>query len=168
MAKLYEIMDNICLAYDNISLSEYIELLEYGIKEITVDTVPAKLNQVEVVDINRSRGIEKKIAYLIGCYDGGLPTVQSEDNIFTDIELEKLKLVGIDLEYEIENKIKAIDFIRKNLNVDEDSIMACKLFNEIKSLEEELVKIQEKIDKVEKEKADYEDSISEILAKFDD
>jgi len=97
LAKLYEVMDNICLAYDDISLKEYIELFEYGIKEVTVDTIPAKLNQIEVVDINRSRGIEKKIAYLIGCYDGGLPTVQSEDNIFTDIELEKLKLVGIDL-----------------------------------------------------------------------
>ena len=97
IAKLYEVMDNICLAYDDISLKEYIELLEYGIKEITVDTVPAKLNQVEVIDINRSRGLEKKVGYLIGCYDGGLPTVQSEDNIFTDIELEKLRIVGIDL-----------------------------------------------------------------------
>lgn len=97
LAKLYEIMDNISLAYDEITLKEYIELLEYGIKEIKVDTVPAKLDQVEVIDINRSRGTEKKIAYIIGCYDGGLPTVQSEDNIFTDIELEKLKAVGIDL-----------------------------------------------------------------------
>lgn len=97
LAKLYEIMDNICLAYDKISISEYIELLDYGIKEVKVETVPAKLNQVEVVDINWSRGTSKKIAYIIGCYDGGLPTVQSEDNIFTDIELEKLKLVGIDL-----------------------------------------------------------------------
>ncbi|MBQ8043455.1 MAG: hypothetical protein IJ272_04825 [Clostridia bacterium] len=97
LAKLYEIMDNISLAYEEITLKEYIELLEYGIKEVKVDTVPAKLDQVEVIDINRSRGIEKKVAYIIGCYDGGLPTVQSEDNIFTDIELEKLKAVGIDL-----------------------------------------------------------------------
>ena len=39
---------------------------------------------------------------------------------------------------------------------------------EIKALEAELVKIQEKIDKVGKEKEEYESSISEILAKFDD
>lgn len=97
VAKIYEVMDNICLAYEDITLREYIELLDYGIKEIKVDTVPAKINQVEVIDINRSRGTKKKIAYVIGCYDGGLPTVQSEDNIFTDIELEKLKAVGIDL-----------------------------------------------------------------------
>ena len=39
---------------------------------------------------------------------------------------------------------------------------------EIKSLEAELVKIQEKIEKVEKEKNEYENSISDILGKFDD
>lgn len=95
--KIYEVMDNITLAYENISLGEYIELLEYGIKEAKVDTIPAKIDQIEVIDINRSRGTKKKLAYIIGCYDGGLPTVQDEDNIFTDIELEKLRLVGIDL-----------------------------------------------------------------------
>lgn len=97
VSKIYEIMDNICLACENITLSEYIDLFEYGIKECKVETVPAKVDEVEVIDINRSRGTEKKIVYIIGCYDGGLPTVQSEDNIFTDIELEKLKAVGIDL-----------------------------------------------------------------------
>lgn len=97
VSKIYEIMDNISLAYQKITLKDYIELLDYGIKEITVDTVPAKIDEVEVIDINRARGIEKKVAYIIGCYDGGLPTVQGEDNIFTDIELEKLKAVGIEL-----------------------------------------------------------------------
>lgn len=104
LAKLYEIMDNISLAYEKITLKEYIELFEFGIKETKVDTVPARLNQIEVIDINRSRGTEKKIAYIIGCYDGGLPTVQDEDNIFTDIELEKLKAVGIDLKQTSEER----------------------------------------------------------------
>jgi len=104
IAKLYEVMDNICLAYEDITLKEYVKLLEYGINEIKVDTVPAKLNQVEVIDINKARGTEKKIGYIIGCYDGGLPTVQTEDNIFTDIELEKLKLVGIDLKQTSEER----------------------------------------------------------------
>ena len=104
ISKLYEIMDNICIAYDKLTLKEYIELLEYGIKEITVDTIPAKLEQIEIIDINRSRGTEKKIIYIIGCYDGGLPTVQNEDNIFTDIELERLKTVGIDLKQTSEER----------------------------------------------------------------
>lgn len=97
VSKLYEVMDNICLAYDKIATKDYLELFEYGVKEITIDTIPAKVNQVEVIDINKSRGLEKKVAYIIGCYDGGLPTVQSEDSIFTDVELEKLKALGIDL-----------------------------------------------------------------------
>lgn len=97
VAKIYEIMDNISIAYENISLKEYVELLEYGIREIKLESIPAKLNQIEVLDINENRGIKKKIGYIIGCYDTGLPTLQAEDNIFTDIELEKLRVVGIDL-----------------------------------------------------------------------
>ncbi len=123
--KIYEIMDNISLAYEDITLKEYIDLLEYGVKQINVDTVPAKIEQVEVIDINRSRGTEKKIAYIIGCYDGGLPTVQSEDNIFTDIELEKLKAVGIDLKQtsdernnmQLFNIYQAINKVRDSLTV---------------------------------------------------
>ena len=104
LSKLYEVMDNISLAYDKIQLKEYLELLEYGIKESTIDTIPAKVNEIEIIDINKSRGNEKKIAYIIGCYDGGLPATQIEDNIFTDIELEKLKSAGIDLKQTSEER----------------------------------------------------------------
>ena len=97
VSKVYEVMDNITIAYDNISLKEYIMLFEYGVKELKVDTIPAKVDQIEIIDINKNRGTEKKVGYIIGCYDGGLPTIQGEDNIFTDIELQKLKNVGIDL-----------------------------------------------------------------------
>ena len=76
VSKIYEVMDNITLAYDSISLKEYATLFEYGIKELKVDTIPAKVDQVEIVDINKNRGSEKQVGYIIGCYDGGLPTIQ--------------------------------------------------------------------------------------------
>jgi len=104
VAKLYEIMDNICMAYDSLSLEEYVNLIEYGINKLSLDTIPAKVDEVEIIDINKIRGTEKKIVYIIGCYDGGLPTAQAEDNIFTDIELEKLKACGIDLKQTSEQR----------------------------------------------------------------
>ncbi len=178
LAKLYEIMDNICLAYENITLKEYIELFEYGIKEISVDTVPAKLNQVEVVDINRSRGIEKKIAYLIGCYDGGLPTVQSEDNIFTDIELEKLKLVGIDLKQtsdernnmQLFNIYQAINKVREKLTItvpsslsSGSSLRPSSLVQEIKTL------LNIKLESVEKkETLNIDEAFMEFVSKLNE
>ena len=63
------------------------------------------------------------MGYIIGCYDGGLPTVQSEDNIFTDMELEKLKAVGIDLKQttdernnmQLFNIYQTINKVRQNL-----------------------------------------------------
>lgn len=50
------------------------------------------------------------------------------------------KVIFDGLDYEVENGTKVIDFIRKNLNIDEETIMACKLFNEIKSLETSIEK----------------------------
>ena len=44
------------------------------------------------------------------------------------------------LDYDTSEGTKVIDFIRKNLSVDEDEIMACKLFNEVKSLETKIEK----------------------------
>lgn len=104
LGKIYEVMDSIVIAYDKISIKDYYDLLEYGIYDAKIDTIPEKLNQIEIVDINRSRGTEKKVGYLIGCYDGGLPSIQSEDNIFTDVELEKLKSFGIDLKQTSEER----------------------------------------------------------------
>ena len=97
ITKLYEIMDNISLAYESITLEEYIALFEYGAKEIKVDTIPENIDQVYVADINKNRGLEKKIGYIIGAYDGGLPSIQNEDSIFSDAELNKLKEKNIDL-----------------------------------------------------------------------
>lgn len=125
LSKLYEVMDNIVLAYDNISVKEYSELLEYGTKEIVVDTIPEKNDQVYISDINKNRGTEKKIGYIIGAYDGGLPVIQNEDNIFSDIELKKLKEVDIDLKQsridrnnmQLFNIYQAINKIRETLIV---------------------------------------------------
>ena len=51
-----------------------------------------------------------------------------------------VKIIFDELDYEVENGTKVIDFIRKNLNIDEETIMACKIFNEVKSLETKLEK----------------------------
>ena len=97
IGKIYEVMDNINLGYNTISKEDYLEMLKFGLKNIMLDTIPAMNNQVEIIDINVNRGTEKKIGYIIGCYDTGLPLVQTEDGIFSDIELQKLKQVGVGL-----------------------------------------------------------------------
>ncbi len=125
ISKLYEIMDNIILAYENITLKEYLELLEYGAKEQITDTIPEKIDQVYIADINKNRGTSKKIGYIIGAYDGGLPVVQNEDNIFSDVELKKLKDKGVDLKQtridrnnmQLFNIYQAINKIREKLIV---------------------------------------------------
>lgn len=118
VSKLYEIMDNICIAYKKLSQMEYIELFEYGAKETKVDTIPEKIDQVYVADINKSRGTSKKIGYFIGMYDGGMPSIQVEDSIFTDKELLMLKKKNIELKETSQNRnnmqlFNILDAIRK-------------------------------------------------------
>ena len=104
IGKIYSVMDSINLAFDEITKEEYLNLLTFGIKSIVTQTIPAKKNEVEVLDINISRGKEKKIGYIIGCYDTGLPMSKEEDSIFSDSELEKLKNLGIDLKETCEER----------------------------------------------------------------
>lgn len=104
VSKVYEVMDNICIAYDKLELSEYIELFEYGTKEVTTDTIPEKLDQVYIADINKSRGTDKRLGFVIGMYDGGLPKIQTEDSIFTDKELNTLKERNVILKETSENR----------------------------------------------------------------
>lgn len=91
LSKIYEVMDSIDVAYQNISINDYYDSLIFGLKTIQIDTIPPKQEEVEIIDINKNRGTEKKIGYIIGCYDSGLPSNQIEDSIFSDTELEKLK-----------------------------------------------------------------------------
>ena len=46
-----------------------------------------------------------------------------------------IKVTFDGLDYEVENGTKIIEFIRKNLDIDEETIMACKISNEVKSLD---------------------------------
>lgn len=124
ISKLYEIMDNICIAYNTLDLKEYIELLDYGTKEVETDTIPEKIDQVYIADINKSRGTSKKVGYVIGMYDGGLPTIQTEDSIFTDKELSILKEKNI---------------ILKETSVNRNSMQLFNILDAIKKVKEKLV-----------------------------
>ena len=46
-----------------------------------------------------------------------------------------IKVTFDGLDYEVDNGTKVIEFIRNNLNIDEETILACKMFNQVKALD---------------------------------
>ncbi len=96
---IYDIFDNIVNIAENeeISVQIFTELFEFGMKDRKIKTIPMTIDQVEICDINKTRILPKKHVYIIGAYENGLPNISTEDSIFSDKELDKLKENNIDI-----------------------------------------------------------------------
>lgn len=97
LGRLYEIMDNICLVTENVPIEEYFKLLKYGLEEEGVFSIPAVIDQVEVCDINKTRNIMVKYGYIIGMNENSIPSGNTQDATFTEIELEHIKNAGLNI-----------------------------------------------------------------------
>lgn len=125
LGKIYEIMDNICQVTDEITIEEYLKLLKYGLEEERVLTIPALIDQVEVCDINKTRNIVTDFGYIIGVNENSIPSGDTQDSTFTEIELEKIKGLGLNIKktsidkmnMELFNIYLAISKCKKNLTI---------------------------------------------------
>ena len=97
LQEIYNVMDYICIAYEQLDLKEYVDFLMYGISNTEVSSIPAYLDQIQIADINRSKVIDKKCIYIIGMYENGLPILYQGDNIFQDKEVLKLESKNIEI-----------------------------------------------------------------------
>lgn len=97
LQEIYGIMDSICIAYDELSLKEYVEFLIYGISNTEVSSIPSYIDQIQVADINHSKVVDKKCVYIIGLYENGLPVLYQADSIFQDKEVLKLEAKNIEI-----------------------------------------------------------------------
>lgn len=93
--KVYDIMDNISIAFDKLNLDTYVELFEYGLEDITLKSIPPFIDQVEVCNIDSTRSLARKIVYVIGVYENGLPIISNTESVFSDKEILELDELGI-------------------------------------------------------------------------
>lgn len=95
---IYEIMDDIAIAFNNLDLTTYVELFIYGLQNIKLKSIPPYIDQVEVGDIDSTRSLPRKNVYIIGTYENGLPIISNTESIFSDKEISALE----DLEIKVE------------------------------------------------------------------
>jgi len=81
--KLSELLGN-----EEITLSEYGELLDAGFDEIRIGLIPTVTDYIQVGDIVRSRFSDIRTLYIIGANDGVIPAKGSSSGILSDIEKE--------------------------------------------------------------------------------
>lgn len=162
---LYEIMDNISLAFENLSFEEYVALFEYGIDNIEVSSIPPFIDQVEVCNIDSTRSLSRKNVYIIGAFENGLPILSNDEGLFTDRELAKLQEYGIELAKTSENRnnmalfnvYKAVNSCMEKLII---TIPSAKVTGENLRLSPLIWRIKDILD-IEV-KSDFEDEIKEL------
>ena len=84
------------LAGEEMPLKEFADILESGLMEITVGTIPQNVDRVQVGDIERTRLKQVKILFFLGVNDGNIPK-SSGGGIISDIDREFLRESEIEL-----------------------------------------------------------------------
>ncbi|MDE7428964.1 MAG: PD-(D/E)XK nuclease family protein, partial [Lachnospiraceae bacterium] len=84
------------LAEEEMTLKEFADILDSGLMEITVGTIPQNVDRILVGDIERTRLKQVKVLFFLGVNDGNIPK-GSGGGIISDIDREFLRESDIEL-----------------------------------------------------------------------
>ncbi len=90
--QIYELMEE-----EEISLQEFLEILEAGFGEIEVGTIPQNVDRILVGDMERTRLKQVKVLFFLGVNDGNIPKNASKGGIISDMDREFLKESQLEL-----------------------------------------------------------------------
>ncbi len=92
---LLDQMDSL-LAGEEMTLQEFAEILDSGLMEITVGTIPQNVDRILVGDIERTRLKQVKVLFFVGVNDGNIPK-EKTGGIISDLDREFLREAQIEL-----------------------------------------------------------------------
>lgn len=94
--ELFEQMEGL-LAEEEISMQEFMDILDAGFGEIEIGIIPGGIDRVVVGDMERTRLKQVKVLFFLGVNDGNIPKNSAKGGIISDIDREFLK----ESEYEL-------------------------------------------------------------------
>lgn len=97
--RLQELLDKMqeIMGSESVSISEFNELMDLGLKDLSLGMIPSKLDMTIVGDITRTRLDEIKVLYIIGVNDGIIPMNGISAQIISDREKDRLEALGFSL-----------------------------------------------------------------------
>ncbi|KNF09410.1 ATP-dependent helicase/deoxyribonuclease subunit B [Gottschalkia purinilytica] len=105
---IMEVFDQLVeiLKDSNISLKEYIKILESGLNNYEIGIIPPTMDQVLIGNLERSRSQDIKALFVVGVNDGILPSGFSDGGIILDDEKVIMKESGIEIYSDNQTKVK--------------------------------------------------------------
>ena len=93
---VFDKMDEI-MGEDTVDTDEFVELMNLGLKDLTLGVIPQTLDMTLVGDITRTRLDDIKVLFVLGINDGIIPKKGNNSGIISDDDKERLKELGIEL-----------------------------------------------------------------------
>lgn len=88
---------NSLLAEEEMDAGEFADILDSGLAEITVGTIPQNVDRVVAGDIERTRLKQVKVLFFLGINDGNIPKGTGQGGIISDIDREFLQQSAYEL-----------------------------------------------------------------------
>lgn len=85
------------LAEEEMELREFADILDSGLAEISVGTIPQNVDRVLVGDIERTRLKQVRVLFFLGVNDGNIPKGTATGGIISDIDREFLRESELEL-----------------------------------------------------------------------
>ncbi len=92
LEKMQEIMGS-----ENVEIGEFAQLVDIGLKELSLGMIPGTVDMVTIGDITRTRLEEVKVLFIMGVNDGIIPARSVPAQIINDREKEQLSKMGFEL-----------------------------------------------------------------------
>ena len=107
---------------DKIKTAEMLRrLLSAGFAQFKIGFLPARLDSVQIMNIERSRSAENKVLFLIGANEGVIPANFNDNGMLKDAEREELNRLNIILADDSETKVsKENYFVYTTLSLPSD------------------------------------------------
>jgi len=90
---------------------EFFKILNSGFTNEEIGVIPVALDQVNIGDIARIKGIDVKVLYIVGINDGVLPASEKKEGILSDRDREILNEIGVNLASTTRNKVFEEQFL---------------------------------------------------------
>ncbi len=85
------------LADEEMDLKEFADILDSGLAEIGVGTIPQNVDRILVGDIERTRLKQVKVLFFLGINDGNIPKGAGKGGIISDIDREFIRESSFEL-----------------------------------------------------------------------
>ena len=97
--KVMELLDKVVLLLgsENVTLKEYIKILDSGFDEIKIGLIPPTRDCIVIGDIERTRLDNIKVLFFVGVNDGVIPKRSDVRSVLSDMDRETLMGKGIEL-----------------------------------------------------------------------